>query len=70
MYFPAYAQAGLAARNLPQACCTAKKIAVVPGNAFGESGEGYVRCSYAASMDDIREAMKRIAEFLKERKTK
>jgi len=68
--FPCIRSSGLSSEEFATSLLHSKKIAVVPGNAFGESGEGYVRCSYAASMDDIREAMKRIAEFLKERKTK
>ena len=45
-----------------------KKVAVVPGNAFGESGEGYVRVSYSYSVDHLIEALKRIEEFLSELK--
>lgn len=41
-----------------------EKVAVVPGTAFGPCGEGSVRCSYATSMEDIKEAMIRIAAFL------
>ena len=43
-----------------------KKVAVVPGTAFGKSGEGYVRVSYAYSINHLREAVKRIGEFLEE----
>ena len=42
-----------------------EKVALVPGTAFGACGEGSVRCSYATSMDEIKEAMVRIAAFLK-----
>ena len=45
-----------------------KHVAIVPGNAFGECGEGYVRISYAASMESINTAMERLAEFVKELK--
>lgn len=45
-----------------------KKVAVVPGTAFGECGEGFVRCSYATCMDGIREAMEKIREFINELK--
>lgn len=41
-----------------------EKVAVVPGSAFGEAGEGYVRISYAASMETIEEALKRMARFV------
>jgi aminotransferase len=43
-----------------------KKVACVPGTAFGKEGEGYMRCSYASSIENIREALTRIAEFVKE----
>lgn len=39
-------------------------VAVVPGNAFGESGEGFIRCSYAYSIENIQEALKRIERFV------
>ena len=42
------------------------QIAVVPGDAFGEFGKYYVRCSYAYSMKNLVEATGRIAEFIKE----
>lgn len=41
-----------------------ENVATVPGTAFGPCGEGFIRCSYATGMDDIKEAMKRIASFL------
>jgi len=47
----------------------AKHVAVVPGNAFGDCGEGFVRVAYANSLANIKEALKRIAEFLEELKT-
>ena len=43
-----------------------KAVAFIPGAAFGQYGEGYVRLSYAASMETIREAMKRLEEYMKE----
>jgi aminotransferase len=39
-------------------------VAVVPGSAFGPSGEGFIRCSYAASYDKIEQAMERLAKFI------
>ncbi|MBQ7087241.1 MAG: aminotransferase class I/II-fold pyridoxal phosphate-dependent enzyme [Clostridia bacterium] len=44
-----------------------KHVAIVPGSAFGESGEGHVRISYAASMENIKEAMKRLREYINEK---
>ena len=43
-----------------------KEVAFIPGAAFGRYGEGYVRISYAASMETIREAMKRLEEYMRE----
>ncbi len=40
-------------------------VAVVPGNAFGASGEGHVRCCYAAAQGDIEEALMRMARFIR-----
>ena len=43
-----------------------KAVAFIPGAAFGRYGEGYVRLSYAASMETIKEAMKRLEEYMRE----
>ena len=43
-----------------------KKVAVVPGTAFGDCGEGFVRISYAYSIDNLKTALGRIREFLEE----
>ena len=42
-----------------------EKVAVVPGTAFGECGQGFIRCSYAYSIDEIKEALSRIESFIK-----
>lgn len=42
----------------------AENVACVPGNAFGESGEGFLRCCYATAYEDIQEAMVRMERFL------
>jgi aspartate/methionine/tyrosine aminotransferase len=42
-----------------------ERVAVVPGNAFGRRGEGFVRCSYAASLKNIEEAMDRMERFVR-----
>jgi aminotransferase len=42
-----------------------EKVAVVPGSAFGNCGEGYIRCCYATSLPEIEEAMKRMGRFVK-----
>ncbi len=41
-----------------------EKVAVVPGSAFGECGEGYVRCCYATSLAQIEEALSRMKRFV------
>ena len=45
-----------------------ERVAVGPGNAFGSRGEGFVRCSYAASLKNIEEAMNRMERFVSKRK--
>ena len=66
--FPNITSTGLSSQDFAVRLLQAKRVAVVPGNAFGECGEGYVRCSYATSLEDIRTAMDRIEEFLGELK--
>ena len=66
--FPCIKSSGLSSEEFATQLLQKYKIAVVPGNAFGQSGEGYVRCSYASSMDNIKEAMKRISYFLEDLK--
>ena len=41
-----------------------EKVAVVPGTAFGGCGEGFVRCAYATSLDNLKEAMARLRRFI------
>jgi len=41
-------------------------VAVVPGTAFGECGEGFVRCAYATSLVEIEEALSRMEDFVKQ----
>ena len=43
-----------------------KRVAVVPGNAFGDCGEGFIRASYCYSIENIKKAIARIEEFLNE----
>jgi aminotransferase len=63
--FPRIRQTGLTAQQFARRLLEEKRVAVVPGTAFGACGEGYVRCAYAASMDDILIAMDRMAEFVR-----
>lgn len=62
--FPCIKSTGLSSEEFCEKLLFEKKVALVPGNAFGESGEGFVRVSYAYSLKHLMEAMERIAEFL------
>jgi aminotransferase len=63
--FPSIESTGLTSEEFSMKLLKEKKVAVVPGNAFGEAGDGFIRCAYAASMEDIEEAMDRIEGFSK-----
>ena len=62
--FPSIKKTGLSSEEFCERLLREKRVAVIPGNAFGDSGEGYVRCCYAASMKNIAKALERIEEFL------
>jgi aminotransferase len=62
--FPGVAKFGLSSKEFALQLLKEEKVAVVPGSAFGECGEGFVRCAYATSMDNIKEAMLRIKKFI------
>ena len=64
--FPSIESTGLSCEDFCERFLKEKGVAIVPGNAFGKCGEGHVRISYAASMDNIRTAMTRIKEFCEE----
>ena len=64
--FPSIASTGMKCEEFCEKLLAAKKVAVVPGTAFGESGEGFVRASYCYSTDHILTAIKRIGEFISE----
>ena len=64
--FPDIRSTGLTSREFSMGLLEKKKVACVPGTAFGASGEGHVRCSYATSLEKIKIAMVRIAEFVAE----
>ena len=54
-------------REFTQALANEQKLALISGTAFGPGGEGYIRISYAASMDDLKEAVKRLRAFIASR---
>jgi aspartate/methionine/tyrosine aminotransferase len=56
-------------RSFAKRLLSAKRVAVAPGAAFGPSGEGYVRLSYTNTVDNLREGIRRIREFLEEQST-
>ncbi|MFT8316816.1 MAG: aminotransferase [Sporolactobacillus sp.] len=62
--FPSIRSTGLTSEAFAHKLLEQEKVVVVPGDAFGESGEGYVRCSYATSMVQLREAMIRMKRFV------
>ncbi len=62
--FPEITQTGLTAKEFALRLLEEEKVACVPGTAFGPSGEGFVRCSYATSLDAIKIAVERMARFL------
>ena len=64
--FPSIQSTGMSSNEFCERLLYSKKLAVVPGNAFGSSGEGFIRCSYAYSIDNINEALNRMDMFLKE----
>lgn len=66
--FPSIRSTGLTSEEFCEKLLYTHKVAVVPGNAFGESGEGYVRVSYAYSLNHLLEAVKRIQLFIDELK--
>ena len=65
--FPNITPTGLSSQDFATELLKEEKVAVVPGTAFGECGEGFIRCSYAYSVDNIEEALSRIARFVASR---
>ncbi len=64
--FPSIKSTGMTSDEFCEKLLYAKKVAIVPGTAFGDSGEGFVRASYCYSTSHIEEALSRIKEFLEE----
>ena len=62
--FPDVSSTGLSAEDFAEKLLMSEHVALVPGTAFGDCGKGYVRCSYATSLDKIDEALARIGNFL------
>ncbi len=62
--FPSVQSTGLNSNDFSEQLLYKEKVAVVPGTAFGASGEGFIRCSYAYSIANIQEALERIKRFV------
>ena len=63
--YPSVKETGLTGEQFANGLLRAEKVAVVPGDAFGEAGKYHVRCSYATSMANLDEATARIADFVR-----
>jgi aminotransferase len=63
--FPSIKPTGMNSEQFAEKLLLEQRVAVVPGLAFGQSGEGFVRCCYATSMPNIEEALRRIDRFLR-----
>lgn len=64
--FPCIAEFGMSAEDFATKLLKEKKVAIVPGTAFGDCGEGYLRISYAYSIDNLRKALERLKDFVEE----
>jgi len=62
--FPSIKSTGMTSEEFAEKLLLEEKVAVVPGSAFGQCGEGHVRCCYATSLGDIEEALKRMKRFV------
>ena len=63
--FPCIKEFGMTSDEFASRLLKEEKVAVVPGSAFGECGEGYLRISYAYSLEDLKKALDRMADFVK-----
>ena len=66
--FPSIKSLGMTSDEFANQLLKEEKVAVVPGNAFGDSGEGFLRISYAYSLEELKEATDRIARFVERHK--
>ncbi|HEX5156088.1 MAG TPA: aminotransferase class I/II-fold pyridoxal phosphate-dependent enzyme [Ktedonobacterales bacterium] len=63
--FPSIARTGMTSEEFAEKLLFEEKVAAVPGSAFGEGGEGFIRCTYCTAQDKISEALERIGRFVK-----
>ena len=64
--FPNISKFGMSSEEFCEKLIREQRLAIVPGSAFGESGEGHVRISYAYSKEHLKEALKRLKVFVEE----
>ena len=62
--FPCIREFGMTSEEFAERLLESEKVAVVPGTAFGACGEGFVRISYASSLENLKEALERIEHFI------
>ncbi len=62
--FPSVQSTGMTSSQFAEGLLNQQKVAVVPGDVFGESGAGFLRCSYASSLDELKTALERMEMFL------
>ncbi len=65
--FPSIQKTNLSSEEFAEQLLMEEKVAVVPGSVFGESGEGYIRCSYASSLEQLQEALRRMQRFVQKK---
>jgi aminotransferase len=63
--FPSIKASGMDDETFAETLLQEERVAVVPGNAFGEGGQGFVRCSYATAYQQIEEALERMTRFMR-----
>ena len=67
--FPSIKEFGMSSEEFAERLLMEEKVAVVPGTAFGECGEGFLRISYAYSIEDLKEALGRVEHFIQRLRT-
>jgi len=68
--FPSISVTGLSSEDFAEKLLVEERVAVVPGSAFGKSGEGFIRCCYATALDEIKEALERMGRFVERHKAR
>jgi aminotransferase len=63
--FPSIEVTGMDDETFAETLLQEERVAVVPGSAFGSSGQGFVRCSYATSFEQIEQALERLHHFVR-----